>query len=141
VTPSLPRFSGIAAATVAAVCAVGALPTSRLAPDGGLASMAIAAGLVWATALLGYAPVALHVLGTTPEAKAQAWLIGTGLRLFTTLGVLLAGWTGTWVPHRYAFLVWTGALYAVVLVVETVILARGKPLAGDGAGSNGAASA
>lgn len=87
--------------------------------------MAIAAGVVLATAILGYLPVALRVLGPSVLAQAQSLLVGMGVRMFLTLGVLLASWNGDWLPHRAAFLAWIGLLYAVVLTIETVLVSRG----------------
>jgi hypothetical protein len=50
-------------------------------------------------------------------------MIGLGLRLFLTMGVLFTLWTLE-VPHREALMIWTAVLYVVLLVVETVVVAR-----------------
>jgi hypothetical protein len=130
VTPTLARFSGLAAASMAAVCVVGAWPTVSMGGSGALGALAAAAGLALVGAILGYAPVAARAAAPV-EARAQAWLVGLGIRMFLTLAVLFAAWVLE-VPHRVAFLAWTCGLYLVLLTLETVVLARSMR-AGGGA--------
>lgn len=122
-TPTLTRFAGLAAATVAAVCGLGAWPTVALAGGGALVAMGAAALLAFVGALLGYLPLTRRAAAASVEARAQAWMIGLGVRLFATMAVLLALWSAS-IPHRTAFLVWTGVLYAALLVLELVVVAR-----------------
>jgi hypothetical protein len=131
-TPSFPRFALLAAATVVAACALGAWPTVRIAGDGALAGTAIAAGIALVSALVGYLPVA-RTAAAPLERRAQAFLAGLGLRLFLTLGVLLAVWVGE-VPHKKVILLWTGVLYLALLFLEIVVVARGLVRAGQNGG-------
>jgi hypothetical protein len=131
-TPSFPRFALAAAATVLAACAVGAWPTARLAGPTALSGLGIAAGIALLTALVGYLPIA-RTAGAPLERRAQAFLAGLGLRLFLTLGLLLAVWAGD-VPHRTVVLLWTGALYRVLLFLEILVVARGLVRAGHNGG-------
>lgn len=127
-TPSFPRFAGIAAAALAGVCAVGFLPTRAAAGTEGLVAMGVAAALVYTAALLGYLPLLSKHARSGPQGLANAFLIGLGARLFFTLaGVLVLG-MGL-LPGRAAFLLWAGIGYAVILVVEIVGLIRGLPTA------------
>ena len=87
--------------------------------------MGLAAAIIFGTAVVGWVPVARHLLGTSVEGRAQSFLVGMSVRMFLTLAVLLTAWNGGWLPHRGAFLTWIGVLYAVVLVLETVLLSRG----------------
>ncbi len=123
-TPSLPRFAGIAAATLGAVCAAGALPTRSAAGTDGLVAMGVAASLVFVGALLGYLPMLSKLARTGPEGRANAFLVGLGIRLFFTLAGVLVFGMGL-LPARVAFLVWAGIGYAVLLVVEILGLVRG----------------
>lgn len=127
-TPSFPRFAGIAAAALAGVCAVGFLPTRAAAGTEGLVAMGVAAALVYAGALLGYLPLLSKYAQSGPQGLANAFLVGLGARLFFTLtGVLVLG-MGL-LPARASFLLFAGIGYAVILVVEIVGLVRGMPAA------------
>ncbi|MCC7138256.1 MAG: hypothetical protein IT460_07495 [Planctomycetes bacterium] len=128
-TPSLARFAGFAAATVAAVCGLGAWPTLAAAGSGSLVAVGAAALLAFLGAVLGYLPLTTRAAGASVEARAQAWMIGLGVRLFVTMAVLLALW-GTSIPHRTVFLVWTGVLYVALLAFELVVVARSLAAAG-----------
>jgi len=131
-SPSLPRFALVAAATVVAACAAGAWPTVRLAGTDALAGMAVAAGISFATALLGVLPVAMTASAPL-ERRAQAFLAGLGIRLFVTLGVLLAVWVGD-APLKQVIVVWTGVLYLLLLALEILVVARGMLRAGRNGG-------
>ncbi len=134
-TPSLPRFACLATGVVVAACGVGAWPTVTQSGSAGVVGMAIAAGLSVAGAVAGYLPVAAKAAAAL-ETRAQAWMVGLGLRLFLTMGVLLALWSlgAAW---KTPFLVWTGILYALLLGLELVVVARDLARAGR----NGRASA
>lgn len=121
--PSLARFAGLAAATILVVCAVGAWPTHALSGSGGFVAMAIAAVLTFVGSVGGYLPILSRAASGSIEARAQAWMIGLGIRLFLTLGVLLAFWAAGF-AQREALLIWASALYVVLLAVETVVVAR-----------------
>jgi hypothetical protein len=126
VTLSLARFAGSAAATVAAVCGLGAWPTIRLAGDdpvGALIAMGGAAGVALVGATLGFLPLTLSRAVESIEARAQAWMIGLGVRLFLTMGVLIGVWSAD-IPKKSVFLVWTGVLYLALLVLELIVVVR-----------------
>jgi hypothetical protein len=131
VTPPLARFAGLSAITVAVVCAVGAWPTVAAAGAGSLGAMAAAAALAFVGAVLGYAPVAARASAPV-ETRAQAWLVGLGIRMFLTLAALFAAWMLE-VPHRVVLLGWTAGLYLALLALETVLMARSMRPSGSGA--------
>lgn len=125
---SFPRFAATAAATLVALCAVGAWPTFRVAGGDGLASMGFAAGIAFLGALLGILPSAFS--SPRPESRIQAAMLGVGVRLLVTLGATFAVLATEAAPARSPFLLWTGLAYAALLVVETAVLVRSLPRSG-----------
>jgi hypothetical protein len=85
--------------------------------------MGAAAGLASIAAVLGYLPMSFTRPGDSYETRANAFMIGLGLRLFVTLGALTAVWFAG-VPQRGVVVAWTGVLYGVLLVVELIVVAR-----------------
>ena len=122
-TASLPRFALKAAVVLAGVCALGIVPVDRWAPSQGLGSWAAAFATVWVGALLGYLPLTTTFASKTLEARAQAWMIGLGLRLFFVLGACVAVWSSRVLPPE-PFLVGAGVGYAVVLAIEIAAFLR-----------------
>jgi len=122
-TPSLVRFAGLATATVLVVCAAGAWPTYAVGGTTGLVGMGLAAALGVVGAIGGYLPLVTDLGSRSVEGRAQAWMMGLGIRLFLTLGVLLALWSAE-VAFRSSLLLWTGILYVVLLLIETIVVAR-----------------
>lgn len=106
-----------------AACAAGAWPTHAVAGPAGFVGMAGGAGLALVGAIVGFLPLRSAAARRGPEHCAQAWLIGLGLRLFLTMGVLFGFW-GAEVAWRAPLLIWTGVLYVVLLALETVVVAR-----------------
>ena len=50
-------------------------------------------------------------------------MMGLGIRLFLTMGVLFGLWSAE-VFFRSSLMVWTGILYFVLLMIETLVVAR-----------------
>ena len=130
-TLSLARFAGLAAATVAGVCAVGSWPTWALAGSGGLVSMAIAAGISFVGAIAGYLPSALA--SKSLADRVQLAMTGVLARmLFTGAAVVLVLLAGL-APSRMPFVVWTAVDYFTLLALETTVLLRGaRDMQGNG---------
>ncbi len=122
-TASLPRFALKAAIVLAGVCALGIVPVDRLASSQGLVAWGVAFAVVWVGALLGYLPVTTNFAARSLETRAQAWMIGLGLRLFFVLGACVAVWSSR-VLAPEPFLVGAGIGYAVVLALEIAELLR-----------------
>ena len=116
-TSSLLRFSGAAALALTALCAAGAWPTWSLAGTDGLVSMAMAAGLSWLGATLGFVPSAMA--SPRYESRIQAAMLGMVLRIFATLAAVFVVLAGGLAPARVAFISWIGIGYAALLVLET----------------------
>ena len=122
-SPSLARFAGIAAATSLVACAAGAWPTYALDGTTGLIGMGVGAVLTLVGAIGGYLPLVSRAAASSVEARAQAWMMGLGIRLFLTMGVLFGLWSAE-VFFRSSLMVWTGILYFVLLMIETLVVAR-----------------
>lgn len=105
------------------VCAAGAWPTYAIDGTNGLVGMGLAAALGLVGAIGGYLPLVSDMAARSVEGRAQAWMMGLGIRLFLTLGVLFALWSAE-VAFRSSLLLWTGILYVVLLLIETVVVAR-----------------
>jgi hypothetical protein len=122
-TASLPRFALKAAIVLAGVCALGIVPVERLASSQGVVAWGVAFAIVWVGAVLGYLPVTTRFAARSLETRAQAWMVGLGLRLFLVLGACVAVWSGRFVRPE-PFLVGAGVGYAVVLVLEITAFLR-----------------
>ncbi len=110
------RFLGLAAAIAAALCAVGIVPTRRLAGDAGVPAMfaGCAIGLLSA-ALAGLLLVALT--GDTPEAKMQRSFLAMVARLAVVVGLGAAG-VLSGVLATQPLLFWIGIAYMAFLPLE-----------------------
>lgn len=126
-TASLPRFALKAAIVLAGVCALGIVPVERWASTQGVVAWAVAFAVILAGAVLGFLPMTTRFAARSLETRAQAWMIGLGLRLFFVLGVCVAVWTGKFVAPE-PFLVGAGIGYAVILALEIASFVRSARL-------------
>ena len=133
------RFAGTAAATLVALCAAGAYPTSRLSGADGLFAMGIAAGVSFVGAVLGFLPSALA--SSRYESRVQAAMLGVVVRLFVTLAAVLTVMATGAAAARTPFVAWTGIDYAAMLVLETVVVLRAVRRPDSPPGREGPASA
>jgi hypothetical protein len=110
------RFLGLAVGLVAALCAVGYLPTRRLAGEGGVGAMAAGCGIsLVAAALAGWLLTSLTA--ETAEARMQRGFLAMVVRLavVTVLGVA-AALSGEFA--RAPLLFWMATAYVVLLPLE-----------------------
>ena len=133
------RFAGTAAATLVAICAAGAYPTSRLSGADGLVAMGIAGGVSFVGACLGFLPSALAP--SRYESRVQAAMLGIVVRLFVTLAAVLAVLASGAAAARTAFVAWIGIDYAAMLALETVVVLRAVRRPEAPPGQEGPASA
>lgn len=127
-TASLPRFALRTAIVLAGVCALGMWPISRWNPSQGVTAWGLAFALVFVGAVAGFLPMTTGFARRNHESRAQAWLIGLGLRMLIVLTGCLVVWsTGVLAPAP--FLAGAGAGYAVILAIEIVSFARELPRA------------
>ena len=122
-TASLPRFAIKTGLVLAGVCALGIFPVERWASAQGVVAWSVAFAVVFVGAILGALPAATAFGSTSLEARAQAWLIGLGLRLLFLLGACLAVWLSRAVLPS-PFLAGTGIGYAIVLALEVASASR-----------------
>ncbi len=118
------RFTLAAALTLAAVAATGAWPAHALWGSPGLVAMGWAAAISFVGALVGYLPTALAGADATLERRAQACLVGMGLRMFLSLAAILAVLRTGASGHPTAFVATTGVFYLSLLVLDSVVLVR-----------------
>jgi hypothetical protein len=110
------RFLGLAVAIVLGLCAVGWLPTLRLAGAGGVAAMAAGCGIsLLSAALAGWL---LIVVGAeTPEARMQRGFLAMVVRLAVVVVLgMAAALSG--VIARQPLLFWIGTAYVALLPLE-----------------------
>jgi len=118
VTGSRPylRFLGLALALVVALCAVGYLPTRRLAGPDALASMVAGCGIsLLAAALAGW--LLTTVGAATPEARMQRGFLAMVVRLAVVIVLGLAA-TLSGEFARAPLLFWMATAYVVLLPLE-----------------------
>jgi hypothetical protein len=109
-------FVGLAAGCTALLCAIGWLPTARLAGDGGGRAMLAGCGIALLSAVL--AGALLVVLdGETPQARLQRAMFAMFARLAVVvlLGVA-AALSGAFA--RTPLLFWMATAYVVLLPLE-----------------------
>lgn len=110
------RFLGLAAAIVVALCALGWLPTRRLAGSGAVAAMFAGCGIsLVAAALSGWLLVV--VPGDTPEARMQRSFLAMVVRLAVVVALGLAAVFSGEVT-RQPLLFWIGTAYVALLPLE-----------------------
>jgi len=110
------RFLGLAVGLIVALCAVGYVPTRRLAGEGGVGAMAAGCGIsLVSAALAGW--LLTTVPAETPEARMKRSFLAMVVRLavVTVLG-LAAALSGVFV--RAPLLFWMAAAYIVLLPLE-----------------------
>ena len=110
------RFLGLAVAIVLGLCAVGWLPTQRLAGAGALAAMAAGCAIsLVSAALAGWLLIAVG--GDTPEARMQRGFLAMVVRLavVVVLGIA-AALSGE--LARQPLLFWIGTAYVALLPLE-----------------------
>ncbi len=110
------RFLGLALALVVALCAVGYLPTRRLAGPDALASMVAGCGIsLLAAALAGW--LLTTVGAATPEARMQRGFLAMVVRLAVVIVLGLAA-TLSGEFARAPLLFWMATAYVVLLPLE-----------------------
>ena len=110
------RFLGLAVGLIVALCAVGYVPTRRLAGEDGVGAMAAGCGIsLVAAALAGWLLTAIPA--ETPEARMKRSFLAMVVRLavVTVLG-LAAALSGVFVKTPLLF--WMAAAYIVLLPLE-----------------------
>jgi hypothetical protein len=118
------RFVASAAAVLAGLAAVGYFPTRRWGSVAGVdavAAMLAGCAVSLLAALVGALPLA--VASPTPQARAQALLLGMALRFMAVLGAGLA----VAVAGEFAaapLLVWLAISYVALLAVEVGLVVR-----------------
>ena len=110
------RFLGLAVAIVAALCAIGWLPTRRLAGATGVVAMAAGCGISLLSAAL--AGGLLVVVGAeTPEARMQRGFLAMVVRLAVVVVLgMAAALSGE--LARQPLLFWIGTAYVALLPLE-----------------------
>jgi hypothetical protein len=116
VTSRYARFLGLAVAVVVALCAIGLVPTRRLAGEEGVPGMfaGCAIGLTSA-ALAGVLLVAMA--GDTPEAKMQRSFLAMTARLAVVVALGAAAALSGLFPTQ-PLLLWIGFSYMALLPLE-----------------------
>ena len=110
------RFLGLAAGIVVALCAVGYVPTRRLAGPDGVGSMLAGCGIsLVAAALAGWLLTAVGA--ETPQARMQRAFLAMVVRLAVVIVLgLAAALSGAFA--RTPLLFWMAAAYVVLLPLE-----------------------
>jgi hypothetical protein len=110
------RFLGLALALIAALCAVGYLPTRRVAGEDAVPSMFAGCGIsLVAAALAGWLLTAVGA--ATPEARMQRGFLAMVVRLAVVIVLgIAAALSGQFV--RAPLLFWMATAYVVLLPLE-----------------------
>ena len=110
------RFLGLALVLVAALCAVGYLPTRRVAGEDAVPSMFAGCGISFvAAALAGW--LLTTVDAATPEARMQRGFLAMVVRLAVVIVLgIAAALSGQFV--RAPLLFWMATAYVVLLPLE-----------------------
>jgi hypothetical protein len=110
------RFLGLAVAIVIGLCAVGWLPTLRLAGAGGVAAMAMGCSIsLLSAALAGW--LLIVVSAETPEARMQRGFLAMVVRLAVVVVLGMATALGGDIA-RQPLLFWIGTAYVALLPLE-----------------------
>ena len=110
------RFLGLAVAIVLGLCAIGWLPTRRLAGDGAVAAMVAGCGISLLSAALA-AWLLIIVPAPTPEARMQRGFLAMVVRLAVVVVLgLAAALSGE--LARQPLLFWIGTAYVALLPLE-----------------------
>jgi hypothetical protein len=110
------RFLSLAVAIVFGLCAIGWLPTERLAGAGGVAAMVVGCAIsLVSAALAGW--LLIVVSGDTPEARMQRGFLAMVVRLAVVVVLgLAAAFSGE--IARQPLLFWIGTAYVALLPLE-----------------------
>jgi hypothetical protein len=110
------RFLGLAVAIVLGLCAVGWLPTRRLAGAGAVAAMAAGCGIsLLSAALAGWLLIAVQA--DSPEARMRRGFLAMVVRLAVVVALgMAAALSGE--LARQPLLFWLGAAYVALLPLE-----------------------
>ena len=110
------RFLGLAVATVLGLCAVGLLPTRRLAGAGGVPAMVAGCVISLVSAALA-GLLLITVAGETPQARLQRSFLAMVARL---AAVVVLGTAAVFSAEfaRVPLLFWIGVAYVALLPLE-----------------------
>jgi len=110
------RFLSLAVAIVLALCAVGWLPTRRLAGAGGAGAMAVGCAIsLLSAALAGW--LLIVVDAETPEARMRRGFLAMVVRLAVVVALGAAAALSGEIA-RQPLLFWIGAAYLALLPLE-----------------------
>jgi hypothetical protein len=110
------RFLGLALAIVAALMAIGIVPTRRLAGDTAVPAMAIGCAISFVSAALaGWLLTAVHA--GTPEVRMQRAFLAMVVRL-AVVGALGLAAALSGAVDRVPLLFWLAAAYVALLPLE-----------------------
>jgi len=110
------RFLGLAVAIVFGLCAVGWLPTRRLAGAAGVTAMAAGCAIsLLSAALAGW--LLIVVTGETPEARMQRGFLAMVVRLVVVVVLGMAAALSGEIA-RQPLLFWIGTAYVALLPLE-----------------------
>jgi hypothetical protein len=110
------RFLGVAVAIVVGLCAIGWLPTARLAGAGAVAAMVAGCAIsLVSAALAGWLLIVTSV--DTPEARMQRGFLAMVVRLVVVVVLGLAAALSGEVA-RQPLLFWIGTAYVALLPLE-----------------------
>lgn len=110
------RFLGLAVAIVFGLCAIGWLPTERLAGAGAVAAMVVGCAIsLVSAALAGWLLIVASV--DTPEARMQRGFLAMVVRLVVVVVLGLAAALSGEVA-RQPLLFWIGTAYVALLPLE-----------------------
>ena len=116
------RFLGLAFAIVAGLCAIGFLPTRRLAGPDALTAMAAGCAISFVAAAMAGALLVV-VDAATPEARMQRSFMATVVRLVIVvllgIGAALSGEFS-----RSPLLLWMAMSYIALLPLEVMLAIR-----------------
>jgi hypothetical protein len=106
----------------AALAAVGAVPTYRIAGQPGLIAMAVGIGVSFLGSIVAAVPIA-YSRAPTPAARQTAFMGAIAARMFTTL-ILFGAIVMSHIVSNKPFALWTGVSYLVLLALETCLAIR-----------------
>jgi hypothetical protein len=115
-TKSYPRFLGVTAAVIAALCVLGIVPTRRLAGDAGVPGMLAGCGIGFISAALAGLLI-VTVPGDSPEAKMKRSFMAMAARIAVVV-VLGAAAVTSGMFATSPLLLWIAIAYISLLPLE-----------------------
>ena len=110
------RFLGAEALIVLALCAVGWIPTQRLAGPGGVPAMIAGSGISLVSALMS-GVLLTAIDGATPEGRMRRGMFAMMARLAVVIALsLAAAFSGEFATRPLLF--WMATAYAALLPLE-----------------------